>query len=236
MSTGQIIICGGDEAGRGALIGPLVVALVAIKKSNTHKLTDIGVRDSKLLSRRRRENLYGTIKEIAVDVKVSKIMPAEINEAMRRNISLNELEATHFAKLFNNVPVDVSTLYLDSPDVIPEKFGMRVNLSSNKPTKIKGVPLKRQKGIKYTNIIAEHKADSIYPVVSAASIIAKVERDWEIDKIAKQLGLEIGSGYPADSYTIATIKENMKNEALKQHIRQYWQTMYEIKQTKLTNF
>ncbi len=235
MSNGQII-CGGDEAGRGALVGPLVVALVTIKKSNTHKLTDIGVRDSKLLSRRRRENLYSAIKEIAIDVKVSKIMPAEINETMRRNISLNELEATHFARLFNNVLFDVNTLYLDSPDVIPEKFGMRVNLSSNKPTKIKGMPFKKGKGIKYTKIIAEHKADSIYPVVSAASIIAKVERDWEIDKIAKQLGLEIGSGYPADSYTISTIKENMKNEALRQHIRQYWQTMQEIKQTKLANF
>ena len=149
MPGSQIIICGGDEAGRGALIGPLVVALVAIKKSATHRLTDIGVRDSKLLSRRRRENLYDMIKEIAVDVKVSKIAPAEINEAMRSKISLNELEAMHFARLFNNLSADISTLYLDSPDVIPEKFGMRVNLSSNRPTKITGIPLKLEKGVKW---------------------------------------------------------------------------------------
>ncbi len=231
-----MLICGGDEAGRGAVLGPLVVAIVAIKKSSTRRLTDIGVRDSKLLTRRRRENLYDMIKKIAVDVKVSKINPNEINDAMRRGISLNELEAVHFAKLFNAIKNDINVLYLDSPDVVAEKFGMRVNISSEKPTRIIGMTGRPVKGTKYTKIVAQHKADSIYPVVSAASIIAKVERDWEIDKIARELGLDIGSGYPADSYTINAIKENMKSQALRQHIREHWRTMNEIKQTRLVNF
>ncbi len=231
-----IIICGGDEAGRGALIGPLVVAIVSVNKNSEHKLADIGVRDSKLLSRRRRENLYDMIKEIAVEVRVDKIYPKEINEAMRGNISLNELEALHFAKLFDKFGDGIGTLYLDSPDVIAEKFGIRVNLSSSKPTRIVGMSPKGEKGVSYTKIVAEHKADARYPVVSAASIIAKVERDWAMDKISKDLRLELGSGYPADSFTISAVKGNMKSGALRVHIRQYWQTMQTIKQTRLTNF
>ncbi len=231
-----MIICGGDEAGRGALIGPLVISLVSVKKSLEHRLAEIGVRDSKLLSRRRRENLYDQIKEICTEVKVSKIHPQEINESMKMGLSLNELEAVHVAKLFDKFNGDVSTLYLDSPDVIQERFGIRVNMLSKKPTRIVGVSPKGDKGVQYTKIVAAHKADSVYPVVSAASIIAKVERDWEIDKIADEVGIDLGSGYPADSYTIGVVKENLKNAALKKHIRQYWQTMEEIKQTRLVNF
>ena len=231
-----MIIGGGDEAGRGALLGPLVVAIVSIKKSGEHKLADMGVRDSKLLSRRRRENLYDVIKGIAQDVKVSKIYPKEINEAMRRGISLNELEAIHFARVFDKFSGHISSLYLDSPDVTAERFGMRVNMLSKRPTRIVGISPKGDRGMQYTKLIAEHKADSRYPVVSAASIIAKVERDWEIDKIADEVGLDLGSGYPADAFTIGVIRETMRSGVLKPHIRQYWQTMQEIKQTRLVNF
>ncbi len=232
----MIIICGGDEAGRGAIIGPLVVALVSVRKSSEHKLAEIGVRDSKLLSRRKREELYEVIKKMADDVHVSKVYPPEINEAMKGGISLNELEAVHFARLFDKFKGHVSSLYLDSPDVVAEKFGIRVNMMSQRPTRITGITGKGDKGIQYTKIVAEHKADSKYPVVSAASIIAKVERDWEIDKIAEEVGIDLGSGYPADAYTIKAIKANLKNNTLRQHIRQYWQTMDRIKQTSLTNF
>ncbi len=211
--------------------------MVSVSNSVEHKFADIGVRDSKLLSRKKRESLFGMINDIASDVKVEKIYPKEINEAMRSGISLNELEAIHFARLFEKISDDVGTLYLDSPDVIAEKFGIRVNMSCTRPTRIQGVSSgSRKKGIRYTKIIAQHKADSIYPVVSAASIIAKVERDREIDRIGKELGLDIGSGYPADSYTINTIKRNMKNQSLKPHIREYWQTMSTIKQARLTSF
>ncbi len=231
-----MIIGGGDEAGRGALLGPLVVAIVSIKKSGEHKLAEMGVRDSKLLSRRRRENLYGMIKGIVQDVKVSKIYPKEINEAMRSGVSLNELEAIHFARIFDKFNGHMGSLYLDSPDVTAEKFGMRINLLSKRPTRVVGISPKGEKGVQYTKVIAEHKADSRYPVVSAASIIAKVERDWEIDRIADEVGLDLGSGYPSDVFTIGVIRETMKSGVLKQHIRQYWQTMEEIKQTRLVNF
>lgn len=228
-----IIICGGDEAGRGAIIGPLVISIVAVKNSSMHRFPEIGVRDSKMLSEKRRNQLYGEIEEIALDIKIDKIHPKEINEAMRNHISLNELEAIHFAGLFDQIKSEVSSIYLDSPDVIAERFGTRFKMSSSRPTNVVGIKTSREKGLKYTKIIAEHKADVRYPVVSAASIIAKVTRDKEIKKLEKDLRMHIGSGYPSDYKTIDIIMKNLKTGVLTPHIREKWSTMDRIKQTKL---
>ncbi|MCL4403302.1 MAG: ribonuclease HII [Candidatus Marsarchaeota archaeon] len=231
----MIIISGGDEAGRGAILGPLVVSVVSINKSLEHKLTEAGVRDSKMLSRKRREIAYKAIKGLASDIRVEKIYPEEINNAMKNNISLNELEAVHFARLLDKVE-EVNTVYLDSPDVIAEKFGLRVSNICSKQTKVVGVKGKTEKGVRYTKILARHKADSIYPVVSAASIIAKVTRDREIDALSRKLGIDIGSGYPSDYKTIDAIRDNMKSGALDMHLRHHWKTMENIRQTRLFNF
>lgn len=231
------IQCGGDEAGRGAILGPLVIGMVVVRSSNIHKLSDIGVRDSKMLSEKRRNALYDDIVSIASDVKVERIFPIEINEAMKNHISLNELEAKHFAALFDKMRnKDIGSVYLDSPDVIPERFGTRFMMSCSKPTVVVGVKSKREKGTKYIRIISEHKADTRYPLVSAASIIAKVTRDKEIAKLEKSLRLNIGSGYPSDYKTIDAIRKNLKTGLLDRHIRHRWITMDRIKQTKLTSF
>lgn len=232
----SIIICGGDEAGRGAILGPLVISLVSVKKSSLSRLSAAGVRDSKILSPKRRGRLYNEISRIATDVRVDKIYPKEINDAMRNGISLNELEAVHFARLFDTIESDIGVVYLDSPDVVAEKFGIRFNMSSAKSTKVMGIKAKLGDGKKRIRIIAEHKADSTYPVVSAASIIAKVTRDREVKKLERALGIAIGSGYPSDNTTIEAIKKNMDNAALHENIRKYWRTMERIKQTRLTNF
>jgi len=231
-----IIVCGGDEAGRGAILGPLVISLVSIKKSSLSRLSEAGVRDSKLLSPKKRGTLYNTIKKIAADVRVDCIFPSEINDAMKNGISLNELEAVHFARLFDTIDQDISAVYLDSPDVIAEKFGIRFNMSSSKPTKVVGAKAIKVTEGKKTRIIAEHKADSTYPVVSAASIIAKVTRDHEVKKLERTLGITIGSGYPSDDTTIDAIKANMDNALLFENTRKYWRTMDRIKQTRLTSF
>ncbi len=229
-----MILCGGDEAGRGAVVGPLVISIVSVKKSSLHSLSEIGVRDSKLLTAKRREALYGAIEGIAHEIKIDRVMPAEINDAMRNRISLNELEAVHFARLFDSMEEGISTIYLDSPDVIAEKFGIRFNMSAKKPTKVAGIKAEHaaqdERPIK---IIAEHKADIKYPVVSAASIIAKVVRDREMKRIERSLRMRIGSGYPSDHFTVEAIKTNLKTGALKGHLREYWSTMSRIKQARL---
>lgn len=231
-----IILCGADEAGRGAILGPLVVSMVGVKNTSIRRLSDAGVRDSKLLSEKKRKRLYDDIVAIASEVKVRCITPAEINEAMGSDISINEVEAKAFSELFNSIESDVSIVYLDSPDVIPERFGVRFCMYSTRPTRVVGVKSGKEKGVKYTRIISEHKADARYPVVSAASIIAKVTRDAEIAKLEKRLRLKIGSGYPSDDLTVKTIRNNLKNESLGEHIRLRWSTVDRIKQTSLLEF
>ncbi len=233
-----VIIAGGDEAGRGPLIGPLTLSLVAVKSTSNFRLSRAGVRDSKLLSRKRREKLYSDIMDIALEVKIDKIEPKEINDAMENNISLNELEAVHFAKLFDSFDANVfiSKVYLDSPDVVQNKFGIRFSASSSKNTKVIGIDNKFKKGIKYTKVIAEHKADVKYPTVSAASIIAKVTRDKCMDELSERLGIKLGSGYPSDHTTIDAVRNNITNKELLKNVRIHWKTMKDIKQTELRNF
>jgi len=234
-----IIIAGGDEAGRGAVLGPLVVSLVSINEGKAKKLSEIGVRDSKMLSRKRREFLFDDIYSLAEDVRTYAITPEEINNAMRSNISLNELEAIHFARLIDESEANPKKIYLDSPDVIPEKFGIRVSLISNKPLKVNGVR-RRVKGGNaakaVARVIAEHKADVKYPVVSAASIIAKVTRDRAIEELEESLGFELGSGYPSDKVTIDMIRRNLDNEKLLKHVRAEWKTLKLIRQLKIFEF
>lgn len=210
--------------------------MVVVSKANERKFVDIGVRDSKLLTREKREFLFDKINKIAMEVHFDCISPGEINNAMENGISLNELEAVRFSKLLDRVKNHSSTLYLDSPDVVAEKFGLRVNMYSSKSTRVQGIRSERKKGVSYTKIIAEHKADSTYPVVSAASIIAKVTRDNAMKALEESLGIEIGSGYPSDSKTITAIKKNIKNPEFKEHIREYWETIAGIKQTKMSSF
>ncbi|HUB92473.1 MAG TPA: ribonuclease HII [Candidatus Saccharimonadales bacterium] len=231
-----IIIAGGDEAGRGAVVGPIVISIVSVSKGKEGKLSRIGVRDSKMLTRRKREFLLEEINAIAEEVCVYSITNGEINQAMQNKISINELEALNFAKLIDSTNVVPEKLYIDSPDVVSERFGLRIKLFSKRPLMINGVREKGRRLPGTIKILSEHKADARYPVVSAASIIAKVTRDEEIERIKEKSGVKMGSGYPSDKYTIDAIKANLKNDKLTPYIRNYWKTMNIIKQLKIEDF
>lgn len=199
------------------------------------KLSKIGVRDSKLLTPRKREFLFEEIHAMASEVKSYSISPLEINNAMKSSISLNELEAIWASRLIDSLGSEVGAVYLDSPDVVQERFGARISMLSSKPMKgpgIKKVP-KKENTIK---VVSEHKADLKYPIVSAASIIAKVTRDREIDKISETVGFDIGSGYASDDHTISVIKKNLNNPSFMPYVREYWKTMTDIRQLKMTEF
>lgn len=232
-----MIIAGGDEAGRGAVIGPLVVSVVSISDAKTKKLARMGVRDSKLLTRRKREFLYDEIAAIAEDVKVYEIANTEINEAMNSKISLNELEAMHFARLIDEMNGDIDKIYLDSPDVISERFGTRISLLSKKPMAVDGIKQPRNKDkAKRIRVIAEHKADLRYPIVSSASICAKVVRDRAMDRIEDKLGMEIGSGYPSDHVTVDAIRACLGTNKIRPFVREYWKTLTLIRQMKIGDY
>ncbi|MEW5937776.1 MAG: ribonuclease HII [Candidatus Thermoplasmatota archaeon] len=198
------MICGIDEAGRGPVLGPLVVAAVAVASDDA--LREIGVRDSKRLSRKRREALSVEIRKMA-KIEVISISAARI-DALRAEMTMNEIEVRAFASLLDRMQPEEA--YLDSADVRAEEFGRQVrSLLSYAPLRL----------------ISEHSADVKYPVVSAASIIAKTERDAAMVRIGDEIGEEVGSGYPNDPVTRGFLARYLKQHGrLPPHTRRSWET------------
>ena len=220
-------------------MGPLVVSIVSISKGKESRLSKIGVRDSKMLSRKKREFLYDEITSIAEEVKIYKITTGEINRAMAGGISLNGLEALNFARLIDSLGKEPRRIFLDSPDVVQDKFGIRVCLFSKRTMTVNGSASMSNPVVgsgEAITLISEHKADSKYPVVSGASIIAKVTRDNEIDRISEETGVDIGSGYPSDTKTVRAIKDDLKHDKLGSYIRNRWKTMEIIRQSRMDEF
>ncbi len=204
--------CGVDEAGRGPVIGPMIIAGVC---GDRDKLTKIGVRDSKKLTRRRREKLEKEIKKIAEKIVIRVVEPEEI-DTMRKKMSLNEIEVIIFSEVIRELRC--KEVYVDAADVNEERFGREIG--------------RRVGDIK---IISKHRGDSLFPEVSAASIIAKVERDRRIKKLQEELGY-FGSGYPSDSRTVEFLEKYYReHNKLPPHIRKSWKTAKNIakKQRKL---
>lgn len=187
----MVIICGIDEAGRGPLIGPLVIAGVTIDKKDEAILREIGCKDSKMLSEQQREHLFDVIKEKAKAYHIVTLTPKDVDNALTdEDMNLNWLEAVGMARILNELKPDEAIL--DAPSNNIDAFVEYVKNLIKEPCKI----------------TAEHKADETYPVVSAASILAKVTRDREIQKIQKEIGENFGSGYPSDPRTQAFAKKN----------------------------
>jgi ribonuclease HII len=186
-----MLVAGVDDAGRGCIIGPLLIAGVMMKEEDLPKLKELGVKDSKLLSPRRRETLAVEIKKIVQKHSVIKLSPKEIDKVVetgRKLHRLNRLEAQTMAKVIEDLKPDIA--YVDASDVLEERFKQHI---------LECLSFKVQ-------IVSEHKADRKYPIVSAASIIAKVERDKEIAELASKYG-DFGSGYPTDPKTINFLQQ-----------------------------
>jgi ribonuclease HII len=197
------MLCGIDEAGRGPVIGPLVVCGVAVDSDEL--LREMGVKDSKRLTPKRREELEPRILE-AAKVEIIEI-PADEIDAVRSSITMNELEARVFAAIIEKLEPEHAIL--DAADANEEEFARMVRRQ-----------LKRE-----VQITSKHKADITYPVVSAASIIAKVNRDRCVRHIEKEIGRPIGSGYASDPRTIAFLDSWMaENKVLPPHCRKSWCT------------
>ncbi|MFQ5910352.1 MAG: ribonuclease HII [Thermoplasmata archaeon] len=196
-------ICGVDEAGRGPVIGPLVVAGVLVE-DDAH-LREMRVKDSKKLSVTRREELSEEILKTAeCDIQV---VPAEDIDETRKLMTINEFEAKLFASVLEKLRPDVA--YLDSADANCRTFESLV----------------RKELAFDLEIICEHKADELFPVVSAASIIAKERREEEVRRIGKELGEDIGSGYPADPITVEFLQRWISEKGdLPPNTRRSWET------------
>ncbi len=216
-----MLICGIEEAGRGPVIGPLVMSGVVIEKEDEDKLKAIGVKDSKLLSPTQRRSLFKKIVKIAKAYEIIQIWPAEIDGREKLNLNLNQLEAVKTANLINLLKPDEA--YIDCPS-------NNIELYRNF--------LKKYLKDKKIKLILEHKADVTYPVVSAASILAKVTRDAEIEKIKKEIGVDFGSGYPSDPKTQEFLKTswNKYPELFRKSWISWQKFDKKVKQKKLGDF
>ena len=193
-------VCGVDEAGRGSMLGPLVVAGITISRSKINLLKKLGVRDSKKLSPVTRERLYKKIIEVVDDYHVIRIPPRIIDKSVS-NHSLNHLEAKYMAKVISKL--SPSTAFVDSCDVNSKRFGKEISkLTSN------------------TKIRSYHHADSKFITVSAASILAKVSRDRAITRLSKKH--DIGSGYPSDNKTKVFVKKSIRRNQNLTFLRKSW--------------
>ncbi len=210
-----MLIGGIDEAGRGPVLGPMIVAMVIADEKALDKFKAYGVKDSKKLSPYMREKLYAIIKEESRYVASLTIEPHEIDEAVFNGHRLTVLEAEKMAALINKVDV-IDIIYIDAAHIDANYFKniIQSNLTRN------------------MNIVCEHNADERYVSVSAASIIAKVERDKIIKKLKEMYG-DFGSGYPSDQKTINFLKQWINtHDTLPPFARKSWSTIKKL----LTNF
>ena len=195
-----MLVCGVDDAGRGSVLGPLVIAGIVIKQTKVNQLKKQGIRDSKKLTPLARERLYKIIINIVDDYYVARISPKVIDKSVFTH-SLNHLEAQYMAKVISKLSPSVA--FVDSCDVNPRRFGKEISKLTS-----------------HSKIKSYHHADSKFVVVSAASILAKVSRDRAITRLRKKY--TVGSGYPSDPKTKSFIKKSIKRNIPLTFIRKSW--------------
>ena len=194
-SNSGILIGGVDEAGRGSIIGPLVIAGISIRKPKISILRQIGVKDSKMLTPKARANLFRLVMDMADSLCINIINCTIVDNNVFLN-RLNKLEAETMASVISNIQAD--KVYIDSCDVNPCRFRNYIEsllLLSSTSSSSSSKP----------KLYSMHHADSLNIVVSAASIVAKFVRDKQIQEI-RNTHHNIGSGYPSDWKTMLFIR------------------------------
>lgn len=214
------MIAGADEVGRGPVFGPMVLCGVLLDEKILDELKAAGVKDSKLLTPKRRVILAKLIEEKAEKFEIVEVSPAEIDEMrLIKKINLNEIEAMNFAKIFDQLKPKIA--YVDSADPNPSLFKERIERHMRSRPKL----------------VVENYADRTYVVVAAASIIAKVRRDARIAELSRKYG-ELGSGYSSDPRTMKFLERWVREHGkLPDFARKSWKPAKrvdgEVKQQKL---
>ena len=199
------------------------MAGVTINSEDELKLKELGVKDSKLLSRERRDKLFKQILGMVVHYKIISVTPDVIDETLRSDkTNLNKLEADTTAVILNELNPDKAII--DLPEKNAERYQNYIRENLDK---------------KDLELVTEHKADYNYPVVASASILAKVTRDRYVDFLKEKFGEDFGSGYMTDEKTQKFLKKHWNNSQVN-FFRKEWASWKNMKiektQKKLGDF
>ena len=212
-------LVGVDEAGRGPVLGPLVVGLLSIPKEDEYLLEEQRIEDSKHLSHAKRKLHYEWLNQQVVErgwyVDTIICQPNRIDNAVYAK-GLNILEVDLFSSILNRHHRSFNKkleILLDACDVNEKRFSNRIS------NRLSDWPWAE------TTMVAEHKADTNHRVVGGASILAKVVRDMQIERIALEVGKPVGSGYPSDPNTVKALPDLIKENGIHKDIRWSWATV-----------
>ncbi len=210
---------GVDEAGRGPVLGPLVVVAAAIPEEHLDILIERGVKDSKDLTHKKRMEIveWFLAQSEIHGWKYSTIIcqPERIDHGVQTT-GLNLLEV----ELFAEVLVELYSLTNESLIVMNDACDVNEKRFSNRI--IERLPNWPWKD---STLSSEHKADTNHPVVGMASILAKVERDRCIEQLEQKIGLTLGSGYPSDPKTKSVLNELLQESLPHPELRWSWKTV-----------
>lgn len=213
----MVKVLGIDEAGRGPVLGSMFIGGFLIEENDTSKLEDIGAKDSKKLSDKKRESIRDKLDSIG-DVYLEEFTASSIDRMMDV-MSINDIELKGFADVIDRAEPDKVIMDLPEPDA--KKF----------IGKIKDL---MDTDYHQVEFVAEHGADDKYPVVSAASIVAKSARESHVEDLHSKYGYDFASGYPHDKPTIEFIEKYIEQEGeLPSETRKSWSTAQRlVKQSK----
>ncbi|RLM90784.1 ribonuclease HII [Halobellus sp. Atlit-38R] len=189
---GDAVAIGSDEAGKGPVLGPMVAAAV---RAPPDAIPD-DVDDSKRLSPATRAAIAETLRareDVAVGVAVVSTDRIDDPET-----DMNSLTVAAHAEAIAAVASDGDAVTTDAGDVSESRFARRVrDAVADTPD---GTTV---------DVHAEHGADAEYPIVAAASVVAKVRRDAAIESLDAEYADygPIGSGYPSDQTTRAFLRD-----------------------------
>jgi len=209
-------ILGIDDAGRGPVIGPMILGGVLIDEKDNKILKELGVKDSKLLTPKKRNEIKKEL-EKKFNYHLEITSPKEIDECS----NLNYLEAVKSAMIINKITRGIEEpikVIIDCPSTNIKSWTTDVQKLIENPKNI--------------SLTCEHKADLNHPVVSAASILAKEKREEEIVKLKKEFEIDFGSGYPSDPKTVEFIQKNFQEKKFSSIIRFSWDTVKKLTKGK----
>ena len=220
------LIIGIDDAGRGPVIGPMILAGVLIQKQDEENLRNLGIKDSKLVIPKKRIELADYIhKNFETHIEITNA--DEIDSRTKVGTNLNRLEALKAANIIKELLKKTSKnneqkirVIIDCPSPNIEAWTGTVK------------SYLQEEHLNLIKISCEHKADFNHISVGAASIIAKNAREVEIEKLKKEIGIDFGSGYSSDEVTQKFLKDNFKKLEETGIARKSWDTFKKAKAEK----